>query len=164
MEARPYKWVALDEQSCHPSECNEGAGVGGNHNHNHNFFDTDATVSQHADQESDTEQISSETIVIKDSCEVDVTSTDTQVAVSLQVALQVAIALVINITIADSNRAEQVTQQLIQQADIKQVNKQKTIIENSRQVKVTTTDTDVAITLQVLLQILIALVVSIDIL
>jgi len=46
---------------------------------------------------------------------------------------------------------------------MKQVNKQKLVIENSKDVKVTTTDTDVAISLQVLLQILIALVVNIDI-
>lgn len=173
MEARPYKWVALDEKSCHPSECdtkkeytNHHGGYHGHHENNNldNFFDTDATVGQHAAQVSETEQISSETIIVRDSCEVDVTSTDTQVAVSIQVALQVAIALVINLTIADSARAEQVTQQLLQQADIKQLNKQKLIIENSRQVSVKTTDTDVAISLQVLLQVLIALVVNIDIL
>ncbi|PGT78104.1 MULTISPECIES: spore coat protein [Bacillaceae] len=161
MQARPYEWVALDRHSCHPTDCHSknevaGANVG-------NFFDDDATVSQNAAQVSETEQISSETIIVRDSCDIDISSTDTQVAVSLQVALQVAIALVINLTIADSNRAEQVTQQLIQQADMKQLNKQKLVIENSKDVKVTTTDTDVAISLQVLLQILIALVVNIDI-
>jgi spore coat protein X len=155
MEAKPYRWVALDSNCSHPTESdNEVAGA---------FFNDDATVRQSAAQEADIEQISSETIIIKDSCNIDVQSTDTQVAVSLQVALQVAIALVINITIADSARAEQVTQQLIQQADMKQLNKQKLVIENSKDVKVTTTDTDVAISLQVLLQILIALVVNIDI-
>ncbi|APH05888.1 spore coat protein [Bacillus weihaiensis] len=162
MQARPYEWVALDPNSCHPTDCyttnNEVAGA------DVNFFNDDAQVSQSAAQVSETEQISSETIIVKDSCEISVSSTDTQVAVSLQVALQVAIALVINLTIADSNRAEQVTQQLIQQADMKQLNKQKLVIENSRKVSVTTTDTDVAISLQVLLQILIALVVNIDIL
>ncbi|QNF28451.1 spore coat protein [Metabacillus elymi] len=155
MEARPYEWVALDRNSCHPTESDEVAGI--------NFFNNDATVQQNAAQVSETEQISSETIIIKDSCDINVHTTDTQVAVSLQVALQVAIALVINLTIADSNQAEQVTQQLLQQADMKQVNKQKLVIENSRDVNVTTTDTDVAISLQVLLQILIALVVNIDI-
>jgi spore coat protein X len=121
------------------------------------------TVQQYADQVSDIEQFSSETIIVRDSTNIAVTTTDTQVAVSLQVALQVAIALVINITIADSNRAEQVTQQLLQQADMKQVNKQSLVIENSSGVTVTTSDTDVAISLQVLLQILVALIVSLDI-
>ncbi|TXC90719.1 spore coat protein [Metabacillus litoralis] len=162
MEARPYEWVALDRNSCHPTDCyskDEVAAVG----NNINFFNDDATVSQSADQINETDQISSETIIVRDSCDINVNSTDTQVAVSLQVALQVAIALVINLTIADSNRAEQVTQQLLQQTDTTQLNRQKLIIENSRDVNVTTTDTDVAISLQVLLQILIALVVNIDI-
>ncbi|MBU7591066.1 spore coat protein [Metabacillus halosaccharovorans] len=170
MQAKPYEWVALDRNSCHPTHC----GCGNHHNNNNNnnevaganvgnFFGDDAQVSQGANQVSETEQISSETIIVRDSCDIDIKSTDTQVAVSLQVALQVAIALVINLTIADSARAEQVTQQLLQEADIKQVNKQKLVIENSKDVKVTTTDTDVAISLQVLLQILIALVVNIDI-
>jgi spore coat protein X len=121
----------------------------------------DAT--QDAVQANETLQASEEYIFIKDSCNIEVTSTDTQVAVSLQAAIQVAIALVINLTIADSNRAEQVTQQLLQSSVIKQVNKQKLIIENSRDVKITTTDTDVAISLQVLIQILLALLVQIDI-
>ena len=130
----------------------------------YNWAASRATVQQDADQETDIEQISSETIIIRDSTNIAVSTTDTQVGVSLQVALQVAIALVINLTIADGNRAEQVTQQLLQQADMKQVNKQKLVIENSSEVSVTTTDTDVAVSLQVLIQILVALIVNLDIL
>jgi spore coat protein X len=111
-------------------------------------------TTQDAVQLTETLQASEELIVIKDSCNIEVKTTETQVAVSLQAAIQVAIALVINLTIADSN----------QNSVIKQANKQKLIIENSRDVKVTTTDTDVAISLQVLIQILLALIVQIDIL
>ncbi|MGN7940676.1 spore coat protein [Metabacillus sp. 22489] len=123
----------------------------------------DSNVMQEGTQVNDMVQASEEFIHIKDSCNIEVTSTDTQVAVSLQVAIQVAIALVINLTIADSERADQVTQQLLQNSVIKQANKQKLIIENSRDVTVKTTDTDVAVSLQVLIQILLALIVSIDI-
>jgi len=121
-------------------------------------------TTQDAVQVSDTVQVSEEFIHIKDSCNIDIKSTDTQVAVSLQAAIQVAIALVINLTIADSSRAEQVTQDLLQNSVIRQANKQKVFIENSRDVTITTSDTDVAISLQVLIQILLALLVSIDIL
>jgi spore coat protein X len=121
-------------------------------------------TTQDAVQLTETLQASEELIVIKDSCNIEVKTTETQVAVSLQAAIQVAIALVINLTIADSNQAEKITQQLLQNSVIKQANKQKLIIENSRDVKVTTTDTDVAISLQVLIQILLALIVQIDIL
>ncbi|MCM3651367.1 spore coat protein [Metabacillus litoralis] len=129
----------------------------------YNWTRSNATVQQYADQVNEMEQISSETIIVRDSSNITVSTTDTQIAVSLQVALQVAIALVINLTIADNNRAEQVTQQLLQQADMKQINKQHLIIENSTEVSVATTDTDVAISLQLLLQILVALIVNIDI-
>ena len=129
----------------------------------YNWARSKATVQQSADQENEMEQISSETIIIRDSSNISVSTTDTQIAVSLQVALQVAIALVINLTIADNNRAEQVTQQLLQQADMKQINKQHLVIENSTEVCVETTDTDVAVSLQLLIQILVALIVSIDI-
>ncbi|AZB42398.1 hypothetical protein CEF21_08890 [Bacillus sp. FJAT-42376] len=151
-----YSWVANDKSCSHPTENSSRLG---------SFCDTKGEgVNQEFDQVSNTAQLSSETIIIKDSCEIVVSTTETQIAVSLQAALQVAIALVINLTIADSNRAEMVTQDLLQKASVTQANNQKLVIENSRNVNVSTTDTDVAISLQLLIQILLALVVSIDIL
>jgi len=122
------------------------------------------TIEQDADQDIDTLQYSGELIVIRDSENVNVQTTDTQAAVNLQVALQVAIALVIQISIADSTRAEQVTQSLLQQLDVKQVNRQKIIIDNSRDVSIITTDTDVSVNIQALLQALLAIVAKIDVL
>lgn len=144
-EAR--KWNALDPTSNFPSS---------NYDNNQ--------VLQNFDQVSDIEQRSNEKIIIKDSCDIKVTTTDTQVAVSLQVAIQIAIAIVINITIADSEQAEAVTQDLLQFSSMQQVNRQTICIENSRDIEVTTTDTDVAISIQLLLQLLLALLVQIDIL
>ncbi len=123
-----------------------------------------STVGQINPQVAGTYQGSKEYIEITNSCNVTVKTTDTQVGVSLQAALQVAIAIVINITIADSARAEQVTQELLQSANTRQYNHQKLIIEGSNDVEVTTSDTDVAVSIQVLLQILIALVAQLDIL
>jgi spore coat protein X len=122
------------------------------------------TVNQDADQVSDTTQVSKELIIIKDSEGVEIRSTDTQAAVNVQAALQVAIALVISISIADSARAERVTQDLLQRIQVKQINHQKVVIENSRQVSVTTTDTDIAVNVQLLLQILLALVAKLEVL
>jgi spore coat protein X len=146
-EDNQNKWEALDKGSMHPCEPNRG--------------DDDIN---NAEQIAEIDQSSNELIVIRDSCDIKVVTTDTQVAVSLQAALQVAIAIVVNITIADSNRAEIVTQELLEKAQIRQSNRQKLIIVNSRSVEVTTTDTDVAISLQLLLQILVALVAQLDIL
>ncbi|MGG3642281.1 spore coat protein [Bacillus gobiensis] len=153
MDSKPYSWVALDRSDRHPTVASE-----------RNACSDDSIVETEAEQLSKIAQLSSEVIVIKDSCDIDVQTTETQVAVSLQVAIQVAIALVINITIADSARAEQISTELLQASAIKQSNRQKLVIENSRDVHVTTTDTDVALSIQLLVQILVALVVSLDIL
>lgn len=141
-------WVALDERSEHPVR----------------FCDNNSNAENEAAQISEIDQSSNEVIIIRDSCDISVETTDTQIAASLQAALQVAIAVVINITIADSSRAEKVTQELLELSQIKQTNRQKLVIVNSRNVDVTTTDTDVAISLQLMLQILVALFAQLDIL
>ncbi len=140
-------WSALDSGSRHP-QC----------------FREEETVEQEAAQISRTLQRSDEVIIIKDSCGVDVRTTDTQAAVNLQVALQLAIAVVLSLTIADGNRAEAVAQELLQRVQVRQVNKQRTVIENSRNVHVSTTDTDVSVNIQVLVQVLLALVAKIEVL
>ena len=123
-----------------------------------------ADVLQEAEQIAAAEQKSFEKIIVKDSQDVKVHTTDTQVAVTIQVALQIAIAVVVRITIGDTEEGESIVQELKQFAVIKQKNAQKTIIENSTNVRVTTTDTDVAVNLQVLLQVLVAILVTLDIL
>ena len=117
-----------------------------------------------AAQESKTYQISEESITIVDSADVEVTTTDTKVALSIQAALQATIVVIISISIADSEKADRVAQELFQKSSIKQINKQETVIRNSRNVTVTTTDTDIAVNVQILLQILLALLVKLNIL
>ena len=124
----------------------------------------EADVVQDADQFSSMEQESDELIFIKDSCNIKVHTTDTQAAVSIQVALQLAIALVIRITIGDSDNGENVVQDLLQHFNSEQSNKQKIVIENSKDINITTTDTDVAANIQLLLQVLVTLVAKIDVL
>lgn len=136
----------------------------GNRFHHNCNDDVDNGVDNEATQVSDITQGSFETIEIKDSCDVRVTTSDTQVGVSLQAALQVAIAIVINISIADDTRAEQVTNDLLQRSSIGQFNRQHIKIEGSQEVEVRTRDTDVAVSLQVLIQILFALLIQLDIL
>ena len=109
-------------------------------------------------------QISEELIFIKDSCNVNVTSTDVKAALSLQAALQAAIAVIVSISIADSGRADRITQELIQSSRIKQITRQKTIVENSRDIEITTTDAQIALNIQLLLQLLLALIVELDVL
>ncbi|MBN6186185.1 spore coat protein [Aneurinibacillus sp. BA2021] len=138
------RFSALDPNCCHPME-------------------RKANVDQEARQIENTVQKSNELIIVKDSCDVTVETTDTQAAVNIQAALQFAIALVIDISVASSDRSSRITQELLQKINVKQANNQKTVIENSRGVKVTTTDTDVSVNVQLLAQILAALVARINI-
>ena len=126
--------------------------------------DHKADVVQDADQFASIDQESDELIFIKDSCNICVHTTDTQASVSIQVALQLAIALVLRITIGDSDKGENVIQDLLQHFDSEQSNKQKIVIENSKDINVKTTDTDVAANIQLLLQVLVALVAKLDVL
>ncbi|WP_096186687.1 spore coat protein [Evansella halocellulosilytica] len=137
------RWSALDDNACHPLADDEN---------------------QQAEQQNKTLQLSEEFIFISDSCDVTVTTTDTKAAVSLQAALQAAIALIIRISVADSDQAEQITQDLLQTAKTKQITFQQTVIDNSKGVNVTTTDTQVVVNIQVLLQILLALIVELQVL
>lgn len=121
-------------------------------------------VVQEGEQVVSNKQQSFEWIIVKDSEGVDVQTTDTQAAVSLQLGIQAAIAAVISVTIGDTDQGKSVAQDIQQFISTKQRNVQKTIIEKSKNVKVTTTDTDLAVNIQAMLQILVAIVVKLDIL
>ncbi|WP_242299825.1 spore coat protein [Bacillus cereus group sp. BfR-BA-01448] len=127
-------------------------------------FSKNSNFIEEAIQTDKIDQISEEYIEIVDSADVQVTTTDTKAALSIQAALQAAIVVVVSISIADSEKADKITQELFQKSAIKQINRQKTFIKNSRNVTVTTTDTDIAVNIQILLQILLALLVKLNIL
>ncbi|WP_079507394.1 spore coat protein [Mesobacillus jeotgali] len=131
---------------------------------NHSKKEDGAVVEQDGFQFSEIEQDSEELIWIKKSCNICVQTTDTQAAVSLQVGLQLAIALVVSITVGDTDRGRAMAQEIFQKLDSEQTNKQKIIIYNSKDVNVTTTDTDLAVNIQALLQVLVAVVVKLDVL
>lgn len=126
--------------------------------------DNGADVMQEADQFVSNKQQSFEWIMIKDSEGIDVQTTDTQIALSLQAAIQVAIAIVISITIGDTEKGKAVVQDLKQLFKNKQKNSQKTVIHGSKNIKVTTTDTQVSVNIQALLQILVTIVAKLDVL
>ncbi|MET0960116.1 MAG: spore coat protein, partial [Psychrobacillus psychrotolerans] len=124
----------------------------------------DKDVEQDGKQVVSTKQQSYERIIVKDSEGVEIQTTDTQAAISLQLGIQAAIAAVISVTIGDSDQGRAVTQELNQFIKTKQRNVQTTIVEGSRNISVTTTDTDLAVNIQAMLQILVAIVAKLDIL
>ena len=161
MDSKPYSWVALDRNCTHH----------GDYHHNYerkavcdgHYYD-DEDVLQDFDQVSVTKQTSEEVIIVRDSCDINVSSVDAQVAASIQVAVQTAIITITNISIADGDLADRVTQDLLQAATHKQTNRQKLVIENSRNVTVSTIDADISIAIQTLTQTLVATIVAIGIL
>lgn len=124
----------------------------------------DADVQQNGVQSVSNKQQSYEWIIVRDSEHVDIETTDTQAALSLQLGIQAAIAAVISVTIGDTDQGKAVAQDMKQYIKTKQRNVQKTVVEGSRNITVTTTDTDLAVNIQALLQILVALVAKLDIL
>ncbi|HLT55248.1 MAG TPA: spore coat protein [Bacillota bacterium] len=124
----------------------------------------DGTVVDDANQVQKTHQVSDEWIIIKDSEDVNVSTTDFQGALTLEAGIKFALGVVLNISIADSNRADSVIQDLEQVMGTRQRNKQKTIVEKSKNVTIETYDTDIAVNIQLLLQILVAIVLALDIL
>lgn len=136
-------WNALDPNTSHPM---------------------DGDLAQDLSNTIETIQQSYEQIVVVDSADVEVTTTNTQAAISLQVALQATIALVISISVADSTKIEKITQDLLGKLKSSQVNRQQTYIQNSRGVRITTTDTELAVNVQLLLQVLVVLLARISIL
>ncbi|RKQ18501.1 spore coat protein [Lysinibacillus endophyticus] len=152
-----------DDSKKNCKKCNYYHSPKGEGRYMSNRYDHDADLLQDADMLSLIDQESNEVIWIKDSINVTVQSTDTQASISLQAALQLAIALIISITVADSERGNEITQDLLQHFESEQLNKQKILVRNSKDVNITTTDTDISAHIQALLQALVALVVKLDI-
>jgi len=126
--------------------------------------ESEGDIKEEAEQSIRTEQSTEDHIIIKHSCDITVTTTDIQAAVNLQVAIQLAIALVLSISIADGAQAEKIQQELLQKISTEQFIHQKTYIENSRGVTVTMTDAEASVNIQILLQVLLALVAKLEIL
>ncbi|KFI04320.1 spore coat protein [Bacillus spizizenii] len=160
MESRPYSWVALDPDCDHPLDekdkkeerkCNCDICCNGN-----GFGNDNAFINQDLAQANLNKQVSDETIIIRDSCDINVSSTDVQAVASVVTALNAAVLTVALTSIADGVIAELVAQDLLQLTANKQVNRQKLLIECSRGVNVTTVDADIAVLISTATNVLIA--------
>ncbi|MDY0943735.1 carboxypeptidase-like regulatory domain-containing protein, partial [Priestia megaterium] len=103
---------------------------------------------------------------IKNSQNIKILLTDNQSANSLQLSLHLAIALILDTIINTADIDNSVIQESIQQSIVK-TNKQSIVVDNSRDITIITNitnDTDLTTNIQLLLQVLVALLVQIDIL
>ncbi|WP_144647167.1 spore coat protein [Priestia megaterium] len=120
----------------------------------------DAVIEQEPDAFSFVNQDSDELIWIKDSCDVTVTTADTQTAAQTQILLQSAIATITAI-LTDNVSGQVIVQELLAVANLDQVNKQKILVINSKDVVITATDTDTAANTQLATQTLVSTLTAI---
>ncbi|WP_339075690.1 spore coat protein [Bacillus velezensis] len=164
MESRPYSWVALDPECEHPREEKEEKEEKEGRRCNvccngHGFGEDNAFLDQDLAQANINKQVSEEAIIIRDSCDINVTSTDVQAVASVMTAINAAVVTATLTSIADGVIAELVAQDLLQLTANKQINRQKLLIENSRGVNVTTVDADIAVLISTATNLLIAVLV-----
>lgn len=98
-----------------------------------------------------------ETIIIEDSCDVEVLVKDKQFALSLQAALQALITAILYEYVGTYDKAREVSQELFQIATLRQTTKQRFVISHSKNVKIKSFDEQVEVNVQILVQLLGAL-------
>ncbi|KXZ13533.1 spore coat protein [Bacillus nakamurai] len=144
MESRPYSWVALDPECDHPREEKEERRCDVCCNDNEGEFADDAFFDQDLAAANIKKQTSDEIIIIRDSCDIIISSTDTQSLNSYLQSVNTAYIKILYSLIDDEVVAELVAKDLLQLNASKQSNRQKILIENSRNVNVKTEDADAA--------------------
>ncbi len=107
-------------------------------------------------------QLIDELVVVKDSCDVTVYITDKQFALSLQGALQAAIVVILQLHTGSHKKAIEVSQELFQSSKIKQITKQKFIVSHSKNVYIESTDQQAAVNIQILVQLLLAVIKKVN--
>ncbi|TMW70200.1 spore coat protein [Alteribacter natronophilus] len=140
---RARKWDALSGRE-HPLACGRETAD--------NQFDNKTT------------QLTQELIVISNSCDVNVTVTDTKAALNIQAALQAAFIILISISVASADQAEAISNDLLQTIKVKQESFSQIIVEDSKNVDVSKTDTQLLINIQLLLQLITLVAVQIGLL
>ncbi|MEH7558995.1 spore coat protein [Priestia megaterium] len=119
------------------------------------FGNNGAVIDQDADTVNSVNQGSFEWIVVKDSEGVHVDTVDTQTATQAQTLLN-TIAGTILATLVGDIQGKIIAEELNTIMKTKQRNNQKTVIEGSKNVRVSTVDTDTATQTQIALQTLVA--------
>lgn len=124
------------------------------------FGNNGAVIDQDADAVSSIGQESFEWIIVKDSEGITVDTVDTQVAAHLQIATQTAVATILALLVGNV-QGQVIAEELNAILKTKQRNAQKTVIEGSKNIRVSTTDTDVAANIQIATQTLAATLIAI---
>ncbi|GLV14281.1 hypothetical protein Heshes_19650 [Alicyclobacillus hesperidum] len=123
----------------------------------------DPSIAQNAILEIDDNESSILDIIVKDSANVEINSHDLQAALSLQAALELALAIVLSVSVADGNAASQVTEDLLARICTAQRIRRVIRVDNAYAVRVQVVATELAVQLQLLLQVLAAIVAKLEV-
>jgi spore coat protein X len=121
-------------------------------------FNSNALIGTETIQKILSKQISNSIIVVKDSCNVNISITDTQTAIILQSLLQV-LTFILTLIGLDANSIRLITVEVLLLAKVIQSSNHKIIIENSKNVHATTTNIDTVILIQSFILILTILLI-----
>ncbi|GMA57463.1 spore coat protein X [Alicyclobacillus sacchari] len=122
-----------------------------------------AEIAQNAILEIDDDESSILDIIVKDSENVEIASHDLQAALSLQAALELALAIVLSVSVADGNAASQVRDDLLARICTAQRIRRVIRVDNAYAVRVQVVATELAVQLQLLLQVLAAIVAKLEV-
>jgi spore coat protein X len=170
MIQRPQIWVKskhdkkFRQKQCDESSSSSSSSSSSKHRDGPQVTMSDAGMVQENAQFNMDVQESDELIIIKESCGIKVNTTENEVALSLQLALQLALTIVVKIAIGTSDNAESITQELVQHFNSDQKIVKKIHIENSKDTTITVDVNEIAVNIQAMLQILLALVAKLEVL
>ncbi|WP_342840072.1 spore coat protein [Priestia megaterium] len=121
-------------------------------------FNNNSLIGAETTQKILSKQISNSVIIVRNSCNVNVSITDTQTAITLQSLLQV-LTFILTLIGLDANSIRLVTTEVLLLTGVIQSSNHKIIIEDSRNVNTTATNIDTVIFIQSLTLILTILLV-----
>lgn len=125
-------------------------------------FGSDYQTSSSGNQYSLNSQAQSESLMIVNSSDIAVITAQIQAAISVQVAIQFALAFVLSIVIADDAQSKDVYEELLQLTATSQSMRQQTGIVDSHDILVVNVDLEASVQIQILLQILLALIAEFE--
>lgn len=121
-------------------------------------FNSNALIGSETTQKILSKQISNSVIIVRNSCNVNVSISDTQTAIALQSLLQV-LTYILTLIGLDANSIRLVTTEVLLLTQIIQSSNHKIIIENSRNVNTIATNIDAVIFIQSLTLVLTILLI-----
>lgn len=123
----------------------------------------ESTVVETAELVEWTDEESYIVIVVRDSCDVEIVNQDFMAALNLQVSLQLALATVLSVTVGSHETASSIVQDIVSQITAVQRLRRVIQVENSKSVKVHISSAEVAFNIQILLQLLLALINQVEV-